>query len=611
MIKKIKNSIKNGLAVIKKFKNNSSERAGVYQMQDAGGKVLYVGKAKNLKKRIANYTHIEKQPIRLQRMIAQTATMKIIETATEAEALLLETNLIKKLKPKYNILMRDDKSFPHIAITSSDDFPRLLKHRGKKQKKYKYFGPFASAGDVNRTIAILQKTFQLRDCNKNVFKSRTRPCLQYQIKRCTAPCVGFVTKDEYLKQVKMAVDFLSGKTSDIQKIFAKKMQEASNKEEFEKAAIYRDKIKTLTSVQSYRNIAGDIWGNADIHVIAMKEGKSCILSLFYRGGNYYGNYASFPKHDKAEMPTKIMEAFIVQFYANNPPPKNIYINEDIENKNLITEAWQQSWDSNFKIIFPKRGRKKESLKQAKQQVIAKLEKSITDKKLQKQLLAELAKLLNIGKKLTRIEVYDNSHISGSNAVGAMIVATEAGFLKPAYRKFNMEGHGGDDYSMMAEMLTRRFKRAKEENNFPDLIILDGGKGQLQIGLKVLKELKIDKIPIIAVAKGIKRNAGEEKIFVPNRTKPIILAKDDSLLHFIQRLRDESHRFVIGSHRIRRKKKSYESPLDEITGIGQVRKQRLLRHFGSSRAIAEANIADLKAVKGISADIAKKIYDYFH
>ncbi len=609
-------TIECGIKIISDFVKTLPALAGVYRMLDNNDTVLYVGKAKNLKKRVGNYTHINRLSTRLQRMVSETVRMEYTQLRTEAEALLVETNQIKKLKPRYNILMRDDKSFPYIAITKDNNFPRVLKYRGAKQKQHKYFGPFASAGDVNRTLATLQKAFQLRDCTDNVFANRSRPCLQYQIKRCTAPCVDFVSKANYAKQVKLAEDFLLGKTVQIQKHFAKKMQIASDLMDFEQAAIYRDKIKALTAVQSYQNLSTQSLGNADVAVITKYEGKSCVLIFFYRAGQYYGNHASYPKHHIDDTSDKILSAFLLQFYESHPAPEHIYLNIELEEQGLIEEVISKSTDKNIQIAVPKRGKKKEIINKSVLQAESQCMKYVASLTSQKQLLGQLAELLNITKALKRVEVYDNSHISGTNAIGAMIVAGEEGFIKSAYRKFNIKSDNivaGDDYAMMREVLTRRFEKAQQDGLYPDLVILDGGLGQLNAGLEVFKQLNINiqDVSIIAVAKGVDRNAGRERIFIPNQAEPISLPKNDALLHFIQRIRDESHRFVIGAHRTRRKNSAKQSPLDEIKGIGAKRKKALLLHFGSAKSIAGAEIVDLEAVDGISKEIAIKLYEYFH
>ncbi|TVQ83465.1 MAG: excinuclease ABC subunit UvrC [Micavibrio sp.] len=607
-------SLAGGIKVIKKYAAALPDHAGVYRMLNTAGETLYVGKAKSLKKRVQSYTRIRQMPVRLQRMVAETAAMTHGETATEAEALLLEANLIKKLKPRYNILMRDDKSFPYIAITEDHDFPRVTKHRGAKKKGRRYFGPFAGAGDVNRTLTLLQKAFQLRNCTDHDFAGRSRPCLQYQIRRCTAPCVGYVTQKDYAAQVKTAEDFLSGKTAKIQKYFAVKMQQASDAMDFEQAAEYRDRIRALTAVQSQQHLHAAGLKDADLAALVRQEGRCCVLVSFYRGGQYYGRHAFFPRHDLDAAPQEVMTAFLMQFYESHPAPAEIYLNIRPQEKTTLEEALSLRAEKQVKIFVPQRGAKKALVDQAELQAAAQAREKAAAGATQKRLLEKLAEFLGITTIPQRIEVYDNSHISGRHAVGAMIVAGAEGFLKQHYRKFNIAGTrlaGGDDYAMMREVLRRRFARAlKEETALPDLVILDGGKGQLSAGAEIFAELDIRNIALIAVAKGKERNAGREKIFLPGQAPPLILPENDAVLHFIQRLRDEAHRFAIGAHRTRRKNAAEKSPLDEIPGIGARRKQALLKHFGSARAVAEAGLADIAAVDGISAALAKKIYEYF-
>ena len=613
-------ALQNGIDVIRKFTSTLPNVPGVYRMLDKKRDVLYVGKAKDLKKRVQNYTHAARLTVRLQRMVSETTVMEFTQTATETEALLLETNLIKSMKPRYNILMRDDKSFPHIAITQEHDYPRVLKHRGKKKKGQKYFGPFAGAGDVNRSLAVLQKVFMLRDCTDNVFANRSRPCLQYQIKRCTAPCVDYVSKQEYAEQVQMAEDFLTGKSANIQKSFAKRMQQSSDDMDFEQAAVYRDRIRALTAVQAHQNLMGAGLEDADVIAINQQEGRSCILTFFYRGGQYYGNHAWYPKHSFEADVQEILSAFLPQFYESHPPPKNILLNVAPTEKKLLEEALSLQEEKAVKILVPQRGKKKEFMQQAERQAQKYCMEHVSRLSTQKQLLKKLAEILDLDAPPKRIEVYDNSHISGTNAVGAMIVVTEEGFSKQFYRKFNISSKTltpGDDYAMMHEVLERRFTRAQKEDKdqskglWPDLVILDGGKGQLSAGLSVFQDLSITTVPMVAVAKGVERNAGRERIFQPGKEAPICLPQNDAVLHFIQRIRDEAHRFAIGAHRVRRKNAAEKSPLDDIPGIGAKRKKALLMHFGSAKALVDASISDIEAVDGIHHEIAKKIYEYFH
>lgn len=612
-------SLAEGIKIIRKFAAGLPLDPGVYRMLDKTGAALYVGKAKELKKRVQSYTRTRQLTVRLARMVAETARMEFTVTATEAEALLLETNLIKKLKPRYNILMRDDKSFPYIAVTRDHDYPRVLKHRGAKQKGRDYFGPFAGAGDVNRVLTLLQKAFQLRNCTDHDFATRSRPCLQYQIRRCTAPCVGYVSKAEYAAQVKQAEDFLTGKSAEIQKEFAAKMQQESDAMNFEKAAQYRDRIRALSAVQSRQGFHAAGLKDADIIVLRRQEGRCCILTFFYRSGQYYGNHAFYPRHDADAAEAEVMTAFLLQFYDSHPAPAEIYLNVRPQEKALMEQALSLRAEKKVALVTPQRGRKRAMIEEAEIQAEKKCRDHVAGLATQKQLLKKLAEILGLKDAPLRIEVYDNSHISGTNAVGAMIVAGEEGFQKQFYRKFNIaQGSltAGDDYAMMRAVLRRRFSRVqkddpdKSKNLWPDLVVLDGGRGQLSVGLEVFEELGIADVPLVAVAKGAERNAGREKIFLPEKAAPLILPEGDAVLHFIQRIRDEAHRFAIGAHRTRRKNAAHKTPLDDIAGIGAKRKKALLKHFGSARAVAEAALADLAAVEGISHDMARKIYEYF-
>jgi excinuclease ABC subunit C len=602
-----------GVQVIESFVATLPALSGVYRMLDSAGNFLYVGKAKSLKKRVLNYTQPEKQCLRIQRMIAMTAHMEFTTTHTEAEALLLEANLIKKLKPRYNILLRDDKSFPYILITGDHAYPQVVKHRGAKDRKGEYFGPFASGAAVNETIEVLHKAFQLRNCSDSIFALRTRPCLQYQIKRCTAPCVQKVTHAAYAKQVDMARQFLSGKSREIQDYFAGEMQTASEKMDFEAAAVFRDRIRMLTQIQSHQMVNVEGLEDADIHAIYQENGQSCIEVFFFRNGQNFGNRAYFPRHEKDENPCDILSAFIIQFYSNKPIPKEIIINTDITDKEIILEALQIKSGHKTDIILPQRGAKKELIEMAEKNAKEALKRKFSTDTTQNELLKKLAETLGLSASPARIEVYDNSHLSGTHALGAMIVVGAEGFQKTAYRKFNMDAahiKAGDDVAMMREMLTRRFKALTADTVKPDLLLIDGGQGQLNAVLKVLKELGITDIPVVGIAKGEDRNAGRERLFIQGKP-PLSLEQDDPVLHFLQRIRDESHRFVISSHRAKRSKAIVSNPLDEIAGIGGKRKKALLLHFGSAKAVAEAGMSDLQKVEGISKTVAEKIYNFFH
>ena len=592
-------------------------KPGVYRMINAQGDVLYVGKAKNLKKRVTAYTQMTKHPVRIQRMIFETQTMEFITTHTEAEALLLEADLIKKLRPRYNILLRDDKSFPYIHITDHP-FPQIAKHRGSRNKKGKFFGPFATVGAVNKTLTILQKAFMLRNCSDNIFKSRTRPCLQYQIKRCTAPCVDYVTKEQYAEQLSMAQDFLMGKNRAIQNKFAQKMQAASTDLDFETAALYRDRIQALTKVQSQHTPHSHDLNNADVIAIHAKGAASCVQVFFYRGGQSFGNRAYFPRHENNADPTEILSAFISQFYTNKPIPKVLYINLDLPEQNLIAEALSHNQPYSVNIKTPKRGKKRELIIHVEQNAKQALERKQISTFSHKKCLEDLMEIFDLDDLPTRIEIYDNSHIQGSHPIGAMVVTNNEGFDKAQYRKFNIRDPNiaQDDYGMMREVFTRRFSRALKEDpdrqslTWPNLVLIDGGQGQLSAVSEALDAIGIHDIPLVAIAKGPDRNAGRERFFMPGRA-PFSLPINDPTLHFIQRLRDEAHRFAIGSHRTRRKASAFTSELDRIHGIGPSKKKALLLHFGSLEAIKQAGIHDLQNVDGISKTMAKNIYDRFH
>lgn len=609
---------KKGVEVIGEFLKTLPQMPGVYRMLNAAGDALYVGKAKNLKKRVVAYTKPEKQSIRIQRMIADTATMEFVTTHTEAEALLLEANIIKKLKPRYNILLRDDKSFPYILITADHDYPQVTKHRGGKEKKGEYFGPFASGYAVNETLAVLHRAFLLRNCSDNVFALRTRPCLQYQIKRCTAPCVGKVTKEQYAQQVDMARQFLQGKSRAIQDAFLSEMERASDSLDFETAAQYRDRVRALTQIQAHQLVHVEGVDSADVHVIYQDKGFSCVQVFFFRAGQNYGNRAYFPRHEKDEESHAILSAFIAQFYANRPVPREIIINHDLIDRSIIEEALKLKAGHKVTILNPVRGAKKEMTDMAVKNAREALARRMAVESKQEAMFERLVDIFGLPGTPERIEIYDNSHTGGTNALGAMVVATAEGFQKNSYRKFNAKGDitPGDDYALMREMLTRRFHallKDEEDGNYsqwPDLIIIDGGQGQLTATMQVMTELGISDVPVVAIAKGPDRNAGREKFFMQDRDV-FSLEPGDPVLYFLQRLRDEAHRFAITSHRARRVKAISSTPLDDIPGIGGRRKKALLMHFGSAKAVAEAGVADLQKVTGISKAVAEKIYSFFH
>lgn len=616
------NSLSAGIETIQSTVKKLPERPGVYRMLNEHGDVLYVGKAKSLKKRVASYTNPNKLSIRIQRMVAQTTQMEIVETHTEVEALLLESNLIKKLKPRYNILLRDDKSFPYILITDDHDYPQVTKHRGQKKRKGSYFGPFASARYVNQTIQILQRAFLLRNCSDSVFSGRSRPCLQYHIKRCTAPCVDFVSKQDYAAQVDEAREFLNGESSRIQKRLAQKMQDASNSTDYEKAALYRDRIKALSSIQAHQDI--NLQGIRDADVIAMhrEENKSCIQVFFFRGGRNFGNASYFPRHDSDQPSPEILSAFLTQFYENKPIPKDIIVGGKLIEKELMIEAFSERAGIEVKIIHPLRGKKKRLLAFAAQNAKLALSRRMSENASYAKIMQKIGTLFHMDEAPKRIEVYDNSHISGTNMVGAMIVADTEGFKKSAYRKFNIRNADkSDDYGMMREVIERRFKRlikemkdssaGKIKEDWPDLLLIDGGKGQFSSVITTLEELGIqDDVKVVAIAKGQDRNAGREKFFMLGQEE-FSLPERDPILHHLQKLRDEAHRYAVGAHRTRREKQLKSSPLDALEGVGAKRKKALLLYFGSAKAVAEAGVADLARVDGISKALAQKIYDHFH
>ena len=616
-IEKIMKELDFGKELIRKKIPLVSNSPGVYRMLDKKDQVLYVGKAKNLPNRLKSYVLDRKHPIRTERMLALTNNLEIVTTSSEAEALLLEANLIKKFKPKFNILLRDDKSFPYIIIEKDCDWPQLSKHRGKKNKNGYYFGPFASAGSANWTIKILQKVFLLRICNDSVFKNRDRPCILYQIKRCSAPCVNHLSKTEYSKLVSDAILFLSGKSKNIQKKLSLEMEKSSEKMDYEKAAVLRDRIKALAQIQSSQNVSSANLDNADVISIAQEAEKSCVQVFFYRSKQNWGNQSYFPSHDKSHTAEEVLASFITQFYENKNVPSEILINKKIKDLNLIKFALEKKEEKFISIKIPTKGSAlKLSMmaeKNAKEALIRKIFESETNNKL----LNEVADKFKLDISPRTIEVFDNSHIQGTNSVGALITFGSEGFIKKRYRKFNIKNkelNAGDDYGMLKEVFERRFSKivkSKKQTDvvIPDLVIIDGGKGQYSVGRKMLDELGFHDIPIIAIAKGKNRNKGDETFF--HKTSAIKLSKRESLLFFLQRLRDEAHRFAVSSHRMKRKKNLTKSLLDQINGIGRTRKRALLNYFGSAKAIESASFDDLKEVEGIETSVAKKIHYFFH
>jgi len=590
---------------------------GVYRMLGSNDDVLYVGKAKNLKNRVSSYTRISGHSNRIANMIRLTHNMEFIRTQTEADALLLEANLIQKFKPRFNVLMRDDKSLPYILLADDHIIPQITKHRGSRKRKGDYFGPFASPGAVNRTLNTLQKAFLLRSCSDSVYDSRTRPCLLYQIKRCSAPCTNEISPEDYRQLVKQARQFLSGSNQDIQGELAQQMQTASDVQDFELAAEYRDRIRALTYIQSTTDVFARTIEEADIISLAQEGGQSCIQVFFFRAGRNLGNKAYFPRHDKDTPAEEVLESFIIQFYENRQAPRKILLNMTLPSKSLLQEALSLKQDYKVNLAAPKRGEKADIVAHTAQNAKEALARKLSETASQQNLLSALVETFDIEGPIRRLEVFDNSHLGGTNQLGAMIVATEDGFVKNQYRKFNIKNADtvpGDDYAMMREVLTRRYERMiREENaestNRPDLILIDGGKGQLGIAIKVMAELGLD-IPLIGIAKGPDRNAGREQFFMPERDV-FNLPPNSPVLYYLQRLRDEAHRFAIGGHRIKRKKDIRANPLDDISGIGAKRKKALLHHFGSAKAVMRASLADLIRVEGISAGIAQHIYDHFN
>ena len=605
---------------------------GVYRMLNAGHDVLYVGKAKNVRKRLSSYARVNApQPARILRMIAATVNVEIVSTTTETEALLLEANLIKQLRPRFNVQLRDDKSFPYILITGDHWAPQILKHRGAQSRPGRYFGPFASAGAVNRTITALQRAFLIRSCTDGFFESRTRPCLLYQIRRCSGPCTGEIDFPGYTELVREANDFLSGRSHLVKKELAGEMEKASSELEFETAALYRDRLAALSAIQSQQGINPRTVEEADVFAIHQEGGYSCVEVFFFRTGQNWGNRAYFPRAEKSFTPEEVLASFLAQFYDDKPPPKLILLSHEIEESALLADALSVKAGSRIEVSTPKRGEKKELITHALTNAREALGRKLADTATQGRLLEGMVTTLGLPHAPKRIEVYDNSHIQGTNAVGAMIVAGPDGFIKNQYRKFNIKSEGltpGDDYAMMREVLERRFKRllkppeddaegkakAKADDDsfpqWPDLVIIDGGRGQLNAVREIFAGLGLTQVSLLAVAKGPDRDAGRETLFMPDRGA-IKLEPRDPVLYFIQRLRDEAHRFVIGSHRKLRKKDIREAGLQEIPGIGPSRKRALLNHFGTLKEIERASIADLGKVPGVSAESARKIFEFFH
>ncbi len=604
-----------GKEVIKKEIPLVPKLPGVYRMLNSKNEVLYVGKAKNLPNRLKSYVTEKNHIIRTERMLSQTSKLEITTTSNESEALLLEANLIKKYKPKFNILLRDDKSFPFIFIGNKDKWPQIKRHRGKKNREGFFFGPFASAGSANWTIKMIQKIFQLRVCDDSVFKNRERPCILYQIKRCSGPCVGYVKEDDYKKSVEDAIEFVSGKSRKIQKNLSTQMEKSSENLDFEKAAILRDRIKSLNIIQSSQRINEANLVEADVIAGYKESGKTCIQVFFYRSKQNWGNQAFFPKHDPDESLNNILNSFVSQFYENKSVPSSIILSENIKEQILIEKALTRKEGKQINISVAKKGSKLNVINQAIKNAKDSLNRKLYESQNNKELFEEVSKKFDLENNINLIEVYDNSHNQGSNSVGALITYEEEGFNKKRYRKFNIKikKNEQDDYGMMREVLNRRFKKAvQEKDNYltmPDLVLIDGGKGQYSVARETLNELGLHDIPIIAIAKGKLRNSGNETFF--HNGKEVKFEKNDPTLFFLQRIRDEAHRFAISAHRAKRKRGINKSLLDQIDGIGSVRKRALLNHFGSARAIESASLDEIKTVEGVEEKVAKKIYNFFH
>jgi len=611
--------LEKGVAAIREVWKTLPRNPGVYRMQDARGDVLYVGKARALKNRVTNYTQVAKLPKRLQRMVAQTRSMTIVTTRTEAEALLLEAQLIKRFRPAYNVLLRDDKSFPFILLREDSDFPRIQKHRGARRIKGQYYGPFASAGSVTRTLNALQKLFLLRSCSDSFFANRTRPCLLYQIKRCSAPCVGRISEEDYGELVAEAKEFLAGKSTGVQGRLSRQMAAAADRQDYELAAVYRDRLRALTYIQGSQTVHAEGLGDADVFALASKAGSISIQGFFIRGGQNWGHRAFFPAHTSDIPEAEVLSSFLVQFYEDMPPPRRILVDREIADRALMEEALCERAGRKVAIEQPQRGARRRLLDQARRNAEEALDRRLAETTTQGKILREMADTFELPDVPKRIEVYDNSHIMGTNATGAMVVAGPEGFRKNSYRKFNIkrpETQPGDDFAMMREMLQRRFARLEKEDpdrqsgEWPDLLLIDGGKGQLSAVCEVMEEEGVHDVPVVAVSKGPDRNAGRETFHLPGG-REITLPPNSALLFYLQRLRDEAHRFAIGTHRAKRAKSLTTSTLDEVPGIGPNRKRALLMHFGTARAVKGAALEDLEKAPGISKAMARQLYDYFH
>ncbi|HEY1604728.1 MAG TPA: excinuclease ABC subunit UvrC [Allosphingosinicella sp.] len=611
--------LEKGVAAIRKTVKQLPVRPGVYRMLDAKGDVLYVGKARALRNRVTNYTQVARLSKRLQRMVAQTRSMQIVTTNTEAEALLLEAQLIKRYRPPYNVLLRDDKSFPFILLREDHPFPQVRKHRGARRIKGQYYGPFASAGSVTRTLNALQKLFLLRSCTDSFFATRKRPCLLFQIRRCSAPCVGRIDAEAYGELVGDAKDFLAGKSTQVQQKLAGLMQLASEAMDFELAAVYRDRLRALTFIQGTQAIAAEGLGDADIFALACKGGTMCVQAFFIRGGNNWGHRSFFPAHTNDVPEAEVLASFLMQFYEEVPPPKQVLLDREVPEAELLGEALSERAERKVTLRVPKRGDQARMIAQARRNAEEELDRHLAETSTQARILRALTEMFELPEPPERIEIYDNSHVMGTNAVGAMVVAGPEGFRRNAYRKFNIkrpETVPGDDFAMMREVLGRRFARLEQEDpdrsrgEWPDLLLIDGGKGQLNAVTETLECAGIHDVPVVGISKGPDRNAGREIMHLPGG-REITLPTNSPVLFYLQRLRDEAHRFAIGAHRQKRAKSMASSPLDEVPGIGPSRKRALLMHFGTARAVKAAALEDLEKAPGISRAMARGIYDYFH
>jgi excinuclease ABC subunit C len=606
----------NGLEILRQSLANLGQEAGVYRMIDAKESVLYVGKAKHLKNRVSNYVNIDQLPTRLQRMVMLTAKLETIITRSEAEALLVEANLIKQYKPRYNILLKDDKSYPYIHFSGNHAYPRISKYRGAQTEGGVYFGPFVSAGAVDEMLKILQKAFRLRPCSDNIFKHRTRPCLQYQIKRCSAPCVGYISEADYAKDMSDAKRFLKGESEHIRAQLTSQMQQSSEAMQFERAAELRDRLKALTHIQQQQNLSLATLKSADFLVLVREQGAVCVQLFAYRYGSNFGNHSFFPANIEEVSDADILEAFIGRYYQRHPPPEQLVLSHELPDAEVVAEALKLCSGHKVELFIPKRGEKMEALNLALANTRDTLKRHLAAVAVQSDLLEQMATLFELDAPPERIEIYDNSHISGAQAIGAMVVATPDGFDKKSYRTYTMKAadlRPGDDYAMLREMLTRRLKRLTTDDEQlakPDLLLIDGGAGQLSVAVQVCESLGISDIKLVAIAKGVDRNAGREWFHLPDKV-PFQLPEHHPLLHYLERLRDEAHRFAIGTHRNKRSKSLVQSELDNLQGIGPKRKRALLLHFGSVRAISAASIEDIAKVEGINTKVAEQIYQYFH